>query len=249
MFDPALKKNYDRDGFLIAEALFDKSEINEIRRRIDTLIADPDHPPEGVTIGREGKTAGDRQTSQARDDSVRSAAFLVRFLPFFQDFARQEKLLELVRGLIGPRIKVFRDQALFKPPGGQAKPPHQDQSYFLVEPADELVTAWIALDAATTENGCMCYVPGSHRHGVFPIDKDPERPVHHVPDTGDLALPDPVRCPVAAGSVIFHHGCTLHFSDDNRTDTWRKAVIFHYATADACSANERLNQEVSLEID
>jgi hypothetical protein len=89
LFDPALKKNYDRDGFLIAEALFDKSEINEIRRRIDTLIADPDHPPEGVTIGREGKTAGDRQASQARDDSVRSAAFLVRFLPFFQDFARQ----------------------------------------------------------------------------------------------------------------------------------------------------------------
>ena len=49
--------------------------------------------------------------------------------------------------------------------------------------------------------------------------------------------------------MIFHHGCTLHFSDDNRTDTWRKAVIFHYAAADACSANERLNQEVSLEID
>ena len=249
MFKQTQKESYERDGFLIVESLFNTSELDEIRHRIDALIADPDHPPQGVTVGREGKTAGDSQSSLARDDSVRSAAFLVRFLPFFQDFARQGKLLDLVRGLLGPRVKVFRDQALFKPPGGQAKPPHQDQSYFQVEPQNDLVTAWIALDEATTQNGCMCYIPGSHRHGVFPVGHDPERPVHHVPDTGELSLPDPVRCPVPAGSVIFHHGCTLHFSEDNHTDTWRKAVIFHYATSDARSAKEQLNEQVSLEID
>jgi len=144
---------------------------------------------------------------------------------------------------------VFRDQALFKPPRGQAKPLHQDQSYFLVEPADDLVTAWIALDEATLENGCMTYVPGSHKHGVFPIGHDPERPVHHVPDTGDLDLPEPVHCPVPAGSVIFHHGCALHASADNQTDTWRKALIMHFSTSEALSARPELNEQVSLEID
>lgn len=249
MFQPALKKTYDRDGFLIVEALFSDRELSAIRAQVDALIANPDHPPEGVTVGREGNTADDRQSAQARNDSVRSAAFLVRFLPFFQDFARQPQLLDLVRGLLGPRVKVFRDQALFKPPGGQAKPPHQDQSYFKVEPQDDLVTAWIALDEATAENGCMCYIPGSHKHGVFPVGQDPDRPVHHVPDTGELKLPPATHCPVPAGSVIFHHGCTLHYSEDNHTDTWRKAVIFHYATSTARSANPRLNEEVSLEID
>ena len=144
---------------------------------------------------------------------------------------------------------MFRDQALFKPPGGQAKPPHQDQSYFRVEPIDDLITAWIALDNATLDNGCMCYVPGSHVHGIFPVAKDPDRPVHHIPDTGDLTLPEAVACPVPAGSVIFHHGCTLHHSDENRSDRWRKAIIFHYSTADALSTNEQLNEQISLEID
>jgi ectoine hydroxylase-related dioxygenase (phytanoyl-CoA dioxygenase family) len=243
------KSAYDRDGFLVVQSLFDDRELVETRTRVDALITDPNNPPPGITIGREGNTSADRDSTQAKDDSVRSAAFLVRSLPFFQDFARQPRLLDVDRGLLGPRVKVFRDQALFKPPGGQAKPPHQDQSYFQVEPQGDLVTAWIALDEATEANGCMCYIPGSHKHGIFPVDKDPDRPVHHVPDTGDLKLPPPVRCPVPAGSVIFHHGCTLHYSDENRTDTWRKAIIFHYATAQAHSANERLNEEISLEID
>ena len=76
---------------------------------------------------------------------------------------------------------MFRDQVLLKPPGGQDKPPHQDQSYFRVVPEDSLVTAWIALDAATEENGCMRYVPGSHRYAVFDVAPDPQRPVHHIP--------------------------------------------------------------------
>ena len=84
-------------------------------------------------------------------------------------------------------------------------------------------------DEATAENGCMTYVPGSHRHGIFPVGHDPERPVHHIPLTGDLGLPEAVACPVGAGAVIFHHGCTLHASADNQTDTWRRALIFHFS--------------------
>ena len=194
-------------------------------------------------------SVADKDSEAAQNDDIRGASFLVRFIPFFQDIARTPRLLSLARGLLGPRVKVFRDQALFKPPGGQAKPVHQDQSYFRVKPMDDLLTAWIALDDATIENGCMCYVAGSHRHGIFPIAQDPDRPVHHIPQTGDLDLPDPTPVPVPAGSVIFHHGCTLHQSSENTTNTWRKAIIFHYSTSDARSEKEELNEQVSLEID
>lgn len=245
MFTPELRRRYQADGFLVVEGLFPDDELAGVRRRVEALIADPSCTPAGVTVGREGDTS----PATRGTGPVRSAAFMVRFDPFFQEFARTPKLLDLVRGLLGRRVKVFRDQMLFKPPGGQAKPLHQDQSYFLVEPPDDLVTAWIALDQATLENGCMCYVPGSHKHGVFPVTPDPERPVHHVPDTGGLDLPEPVACPVPAGSVIFHHGCTLHTSADNHTDTWRKALILHYATSESRSQREQLNREVSLEID
>lgn len=245
MFQPDMKRFYDENGYLVVESLFSEEELAGVRERVDALVADPDSAPEGVTVGREGDTKAETKGTGA----VRGGAFLVRFVPFFQDFARTPKLLDVVRGLLGPRVKVFRDQMLLKPPGGQAKPLHQDQSYFLVEPEDDLVTAWIALDEATVDNGCMTYVPGSHRHGIFPITPDPERPVHHVPDTGDLDLPDAVACPVPPGSVIFHHGCSLHASAENRTDTWRKALIMHFATSDARSGRPELNEQVSLEID
>jgi ectoine hydroxylase-related dioxygenase (phytanoyl-CoA dioxygenase family) len=111
------------------------------------------------------------------------------------------------------------------------------------------VTAWVALDDATLENGCMRYVPGSHRYGILEMEPDPQRPVHHVPKTMGLTLRDEVTCPVPKGSVIFHHGLTLHRSTVNQTQTWRKALILHFATSDARSEIAKLNEEVSLAID
>ncbi len=249
MFQESLKTFYDNEGYLVVENLFDNAELAEVRRRTEEIAADPESAPQGVSVGREGNTVADKSSAAAQNNAVRGIAFMVHFDPAFKAFAQQPKLLDLVRGLIGPRIKVFRDQMLLKPPGGQAKPVHQDQSYFRVQPEGDLITAWIALDDATVENGCMCYVPGSHKYGIFDIASDPERPVHHIPNTKGIALREPARCPVPAGSVIFHHGCTLHTSDVNRTDTWRKALIFHYSTSEARSEKENLNTEVSLEID
>jgi len=249
MFQPAMKTFYETNGYLVVERVFQPSELADINRRIEEIVAHPEKAPEGVPIGREGDTVKDKSATAAQNTAIRALAFMVRFDPQFRDFATQPKLLELVRGLLGPRIKVFRDQMLLKPPGGQAKPLHQDQSYFQVFPQDDLVTAWIALDEATIDNGCMCYVPTSHKHGIFDIEPDPDRPVHHIPKTNGLSLPEPVSCPVPAGSIIFHHGCTLHNSADNNTNTWRKALILHFATSDATSKRAQLNEEVSLEID
>ena len=249
MFNKDMKTFYDSNGYLIVNDVFDMKELSRMRDQIDALLADPNNPPNGVTISREGNTLADKEQSMLHDDAIRGAAFLVRFIPFFQDIARQANLLSCARGVLGSGVQVFRDQALFKPPNGQAKPLHQDQSYFCVEPVNDLTTAWIALDDATLDNGCMCYVPGSHLHGVFPVDVDPERPVHHIPRTGEVALQPTVDCPVTAGSVIFHHGCTLHSSAENRSDTWRRALIFHYASMEARSQKETLNRERSLSID
>lgn len=246
-FTPEMKRSYDENGYLVVDRVFTPEELQPLSRRIDAIAQNPSLAPDGVLVGREGDTRKDK--SQADAGPVRSIAFMARYDPLFREAACHPRLLELVRGLIGPHIKVFRDQMLLKPPGGQAKPLHQDQSYFRVQPEDGLVTAWLALDEATEQNGCMIYVPQSHRHGIFPIIPDPERPVHHIPVTGALQLPPEVACPVVAGSVIFHHGCTLHRSAVNHSDVWRRAVIFHYATSEARSEHDALNQQVTLEID
>lgn len=246
--DPAdIKKFFDENGFVVVQNVFDANELAPVRARLDEIINDPSKAPEGVGVGRENDTLADGAKGDV-NNPVRNISFMVRFDPTFQDFARNPKILRLTRALIGPKVKVFRDQALQKPPGGQAKPMHQDLSYFRVQPADELVTAWVATEDATTENGCMIYIPRSHRHGLFEIKHDPERPVHHVPDTRGIEMEEEVVCTVPAGSVIFHHGYTLHRSGVNRSNTWRRSVQLHYAGSDARSDNEKLNEEVSMEI-
>ncbi|MDA0711714.1 MAG: phytanoyl-CoA dioxygenase family protein [bacterium] len=249
MFEPEMKRFYDTQGYLVAKSVFQLSEMAGIQKRVEEIIADPCQAPRGVSVSREGDTIKDKSSAEAQNMSVRAMAFLVRFDPLFAAFAVHPGLLELVRGLIGPKIMIFRDQMLLKPPGGQAKPLHQDQSYFQVQPENDLVTAWIAMDDATKDNGCMAYVPTSHKYGIFDIEQDPDRPVHHVPKTGNLNLPAAVACPVSAGSVIFHHGLTLHHSADNRTESWRKALILHFATTQARSRRQQLNEEISLVID
>ncbi len=245
----AMKQFFDDNGYVIIENVFSADELAPVKARLEEIIADPARAPQGVNVGRESDTLANAASANDGANPVRNISFMVRFDPTFQEFARNPKILEATRALIGPRIRVFRDQALQKPPGGQAKPLHQDLSYFRVQPADELVTAWVALDEATTQNGCMIYVPASHRHGLFEITRDPERPVHHVPDTRGIEIADEMLCPVPAGAVIFHHGYTLHRSDVNQTQTWRRSVQLHYAGSNAQSDNEKLNQEISLEID
>ncbi len=243
-----IKKYFDENGYVVVQNVFSENELAPVRARLDEIINDPSKAPEGVGVGRENDTLAEGVEGDP-NNPVRNISFMVRFDPTFQDFARNATILKITRALIGPKVKVFRDQALQKPPGGQAKPVHQDLSYFRVQPADELVTAWVATEDATTENGCMIYIPRSHRHGLFEIKHDPERPVHHVPDTRGIAMEEEVLCPVPAGSVIFHHGYTLHRSGVNNSNTWRRSVQLHYAGSDARSDNEKLNEEVSLEID
>lgn len=243
-----IKKYFDENGYVVVKNVFTANELAPVRARLDEIINDPSKAPEGVGVGRENDTLAEGVKGDP-SNPVRNISFMVRYDSTFQDFARNVTILKLTRALIGSKLKVFRDQALQKPPGGQAKPVHQDLSYFRVQPPNELVTAWIATEDATTENGCMIYIPRSHKHGLFEIKHDPERPVHHVPDTRGLAMEAEVLCPVPAGSVIFHHGYTLHRSGVNRSNTWRRSVQLHYAGSDAHSDNAKLNEEVSLEID
>jgi phytanoyl-CoA hydroxylase len=243
------KQFYDANGYAVVERLFTRQELATVVSRLDEMLADPSRASAGVLIGRESDTCADKSKPPPPDDPIRKFTYTVRYDPVFQSSARSPKLLELVRALIGPRVKVFTDQMLLKPPGGQDKPTHQDQSYFRMQPADSLVTAWIALDDATLENGCMKYVPTSHRVGLLEMEHEAGRPVHHNPMTSHLKLPPEVSCPVPAGSVIFHHPLTLHRSDVNRTRTWRRALVMHFATVEGRSEIEELNREMSLAID
>lgn len=152
---------------------------------------------------------------------------------FFADLARTPALVALVESILGPGVSVYFSQIFFKAPhGGGPKPVHQDNYYFGPSDLEGIVTAWVALDDATLENGCLYFGDGSNLGPVYGHVAPDDEPFNlQVPDgIADLQPMSPA--PVSKGGVSFHHGNTFHRSSDNQSDRWRRACAFHFVRND-----------------
>jgi ectoine hydroxylase-related dioxygenase (phytanoyl-CoA dioxygenase family) len=116
---------------------------------------------------------------------------------------------------------------------GEALPWHQDEAYWDPAMVYRALGCWLPLDDATIENGCMSYIPGSHRSEVLVhrhVGDDPR--VHALftsPARADIERAVPV--PVPAGGAVFHHSRTMHSSGPNRTDKARRAYANEWQLA------------------
>ena len=141
--------------------------------------------------------------------------------------AADPRLVALVEAVIGRGVSVYFSQIFFKPPeGGGPKPPHQDNFYFGPRDPEALVTAWVAFDDATVENGCMFFGEGSHRAAVIPHEAPAGEPFNL--QVRAEAVPAMTPAPVPKGGVSFHHGGVLHQSGPNHSRHWRRACALHY---------------------
>ncbi|MFP6901572.1 MAG: phytanoyl-CoA dioxygenase family protein [Opitutales bacterium] len=147
----------------------------------------------------------------------------------FRKLARHAALVEMVEQLIGTGVTIIFSQIFLKPPErGGPKPIHQDNHYFGPDDTDAMVTAWIALDDATPENGCLYYGDGSNNEAVLEHFAPPDEPFN-------LQVPESIAsryamtpAPVPRGGVSFHHGNTLHQSGINKSSLPRRALACHY---------------------
>lgn len=153
--------------------------------------------------------------------------------PAIRALAVKPALVALVEDIIEPGVTVHFSQIFFKAPhGGGPKPVHQDNFYFGPRDPERVVTAWVALDDATIDNGCLHFGEGTHRGPVYPHVAPPDEPFNlQVPEeTARRVKMTPA--PVHKGGVSFHHGNTFHQSADNRSRRWRRACAIHYVGND-----------------
>jgi ectoine hydroxylase-related dioxygenase (phytanoyl-CoA dioxygenase family) len=165
----------------------------------------------------------------------------------FRALARDPRLVRLVESIIGPGVTVYFSQIFFKPPeGGGPKTVHQDNYYFGLQDPQGMVTAWIALDDATPENGCMSFGEGSHEGPVYKHLAPPGKAFElYVPP--EIADKQPMTpAPVPKGGVSFHHGTVFHQSGPNRSKRWRRACALHYVRNGNRFANPALTYDHSL---
>lgn len=146
----------------------------------------------------------------------------VRELMFHPDLGR---FVGQVAGVDG--LRIWHDQALVKERYANPTAYHLDVPYWSFTSADA-VTIWVALDAATLENGCLYYVPGSHKARKFDnvgISNDLGALFDVYPEWRDVSA---VPCPVPAGGALLHNGLTFHGAGANMTPGRRRAMTCAY---------------------
>lgn len=203
-------EGYRCNGFAGAYPALDASEVRHCRARLEGFES-----RKGAPLGQ-------------LPGQLRAKTHLL--FPWMNTLARNARVLDAVESLIGEDILLYHLTCWLKEPrDGTFVTWHQDGAYFNLEPAEH-VTAWIALSDATTQSGCMRFLPGSHRNG----------PLEHVKGTTDRNLlsngqqvpgidgEGAVPVPVPAGHFSLHHTHILHASGPNNSADRRIGIGVSY---------------------
>ena len=172
----------------------------------------------------------DGNLRQSKENSLNKMGHAMHDLdPVFDEFSRTPELAAIVSSLGYDDPIILQSMYIFKPPriGGEVYC-HQDSTFLYTEP-ESCIGFWFALEDATTENGCMHFIPGAH--------KGPLKELHYRNSDGNMTFktldetPWPENATVAAevkaGSLVIFDGRAPHLSGPNLSDKSRHAYTLH----------------------
>jgi ectoine hydroxylase-related dioxygenase (phytanoyl-CoA dioxygenase family) len=148
----------------------------------------------------------------------------------FHDLLWNSAFLIPAAQLLGGAVRFWHDQIFYKPAKhGGVVAWHQDYSYWTRTTPMSHLSCWIGLDDSTRENGCVNYVPGSHRWNLLPITglADDMDSIQTALTDEQKASFKPVAIELKKGEASFHHPLTVHGSFENRTDRPRRATVIN----------------------
>jgi phytanoyl-CoA hydroxylase len=221
---------YKKQGYLVVQEFLDKAELAHWREVVDDAVA--------VRGGQRFsfKRQADSSVSEPRkpeEQSYYDRVFTQR-VNLWQTHEGVRKLMltrdlgQFVGEVAGVEgLRIWHDQALIKEPYANPTAYHLDVPYWSFTSADA-ISIWVALDDATLENGCLYYVPESHRAKKFdnvPIGQYIGALFDVYPDWRHVS---PVACPVPAGGALLHNGLTFHGAGANMTNRQRHVMTCAY---------------------
>ncbi len=205
---------WDEDGYFLLEGAVPLDVLAAVRDEIDPL-------EEKLTAWLR-KNGGHVSISDA--EAITFTTHMVKRSSLMRDFAAGEPFVSVVADLIGPDVRLYWDQAVYKKPEPEREFPwHQDNGYTFVEP-QQYVTCWIPLVDATADNGCPQVAPGVHLGGTLAHD--------WIDPIGFQCIdtpPDAVTVEAKAGDVVVFSSLTPHRTGPNTSGSVRKAYILQYA--------------------
>lgn len=215
---------FHENGFLPGIKMLESEQVEVLKKELSELV-NAEHPGHDLFYEYNSNESADPNTV------LFHALGAWRITPGYHDILWNPRFVMAARQLLGGAVRFWHDQLFYKPAKkGGVVAWHQDYSYWTRTKPVAHLTCWCALDDATEENGCLQYIPGSHKWGLLP------KPViagdlHGIKDSlneqQQEALANPVFAPVKAGEAIFHHPLALHGSGENKSNRPRRAFVIN----------------------
>lgn len=207
-------------GFSSFENIASLEEIAELRGICERLIFTGAGEHEGALFDFVGD-------NPRKPTGLTQLSMPSNFNPRLRRTDYHKRLHQLAKQVLGPKARFAGDHLFYKPPvAGPETPWHQDEAFHDPRFAYQEVSFWLPLQPATVENGCLRFIPGSHRWSVQPHRKlvGKERS-HGIECYAGFDPEDAVSCPIPTGGCTVHLGRTLHGAGPNNTQSARFAYV------------------------
>jgi phytanoyl-CoA hydroxylase len=223
-----LAARYARDGYAVLPGAFTAGQVAELRAEALRIC----RGELGAVAGMEPGPPGEPDEAVIRRYAC--IHFPHKLSPLIREALAHPVVVAALIAVIGPDVKAMQSMLFTKGEGKPGQAWHQDE-FFIPTRDRSLTAAWIALDDATTGNGCLWVLPGSHRSGVIYPDRDQDDPRFDCTvEAYDFPYQDADAVPVqvASGSVVLFNGYLLHRSLPNTARRGlRRALVNHYMSA------------------
>lgn len=208
---------YHENGYVILDPVFDDDELETLGRAADEL-GKRSGPlvPDSPRVRLEEETVGGRLI-------IRKIEPIIDVVPALKELVNDPRMTGPAAQIFEEDVYLFEDKLNYKPPFvGEKYFLHQDYAYWQ-NYTDRLITVTLLLDDATPENGCLRFVPGSHKKGLIPRENDDPRIIQRNVDPSVA-----VDAPGLAGGLVVFSCYTAHHSYDNLTDKGRRVILYTY---------------------
>jgi ectoine hydroxylase-related dioxygenase (phytanoyl-CoA dioxygenase family) len=223
-------EQFQRDGYIILRGLFDIEEIGLLGK-----AAKEDRVLDQNSFGREDGSG----------DNIRLSLWSEPGESIYGMFARCERIVGAMEQILGGPVGHYHSKMIMKDAKvGGAWEWHQDYGYWydIGYLFPDLASVMIAVDKATTENGCLQVIKGSHRLGRINHTATGQQAGADLKRVGQvLEKMELVYCEMNPGDAVFFHSNTLHRSDQNQSENPRWAMVCCYSLIGNDSAQDPLH--------
>ncbi|WP_149303283.1 phytanoyl-CoA dioxygenase family protein [Pareuzebyella sediminis] len=231
--------HFHEQGYVSGIKLLEDHQIEVLRNELDEIL-DPSHPAHDLFYEFHSNESEDP------DAVLFHSLGHWRITKGFHDVLWNPAFVMAAYQLLEDRpVRFWHDQLFCKPSKhGGVVAWHQDYSYWTRTIAMQHLTCWCGLDDATTENGCLHYIPKSHRWGLLDAPNlagDMNGLFSALSDAQKEQFRHPVAIELKKGYATFHHPLMVHGSYENKSEMSRRAFVLNvFADGTVSNTDEQL---------